>query len=185
MDNLVGLLTSTTGRVSRKSWWIGAVALIAVYVVAIIVASSLAGVSAMPNFGAMVTDPSGVDPATVSQSLEDGSRWEAWIRLAIFAVLAFPCYALAVKRRHDRDNNGADVLICMGLVVVLTLLQAVGIGWEIAGGFPVPTTWLAVVGLLTFIFAIYLLVVMGFLKGTAGPNQYGPDPLGAAAPAAA
>jgi uncharacterized membrane protein YhaH (DUF805 family) len=27
------------------------------------------------------------------------------------------------------------------------------------------------------IFGLYMLVVLGFLKGTAGPNNYGPDPL--------
>ena len=31
------------------------------------------------------------------------------------------------------------------------------------------------------IFAIYLLVVLGFLKGSDGANQYGPDPLGGVA----
>ena len=35
------------------------------------------------------------------------------------------------------------------------------------------------------IFALYLLVVMGFLRGTPGPNQYGPDPLAGSAPATA
>jgi len=25
---------------------------------------------------------------------------------------------------------------------------------------------------------LWLLIELGFLKGTAGPNQYGPDPLG-------
>lgn len=32
-------------------------------------------------------------------------------------------------------------------------------------------------GIILLVYAIYLLVVLGFLKGTAGPNNYGPDPL--------
>ena len=36
---------------------------------------------------------------------------------------------------------------------------------------------LGIVGLILFIYAIYILVVLGFQKGTAGPNTYGADPL--------
>jgi uncharacterized membrane protein YhaH (DUF805 family) len=39
--------------------------------------------------------------------------------------------------------------------------------------------------LVVGVFAIYLLVVLGFLRGTVGPNQYGPDPLGGTASATA
>jgi len=42
------------------------------------------------------------------------------------------------------------------------------------------TAWVLVVsglGIIVGIYAIYLLVVLGFLKGTSGPNNYGPDPL--------
>jgi uncharacterized membrane protein YhaH (DUF805 family) len=42
---------------------------------------------------------------------------------------------------------------------------------------PTPTPLLVVLGLVAGILGIYLLVVCGFLKGTAGSNNYGPDPL--------
>ena len=34
-----------------------------------------------------------------------------------------------------------------------------------------------IIGGIFGIYAIYMLVVLGFLKGTSGPNNYGPDPL--------
>jgi uncharacterized membrane protein YhaH (DUF805 family) len=32
-------------------------------------------------------------------------------------------------------------------------------------------------GLVSFAISIWALVELGFLRGTPGPNQYGPDPL--------
>jgi len=34
-----------------------------------------------------------------------------------------------------------------------------------------------VLGLASFVISIWALVEIGFLRGTVGPNQYGPDPL--------
>ena len=37
--------------------------------------------------------------------------------------------------------------------------------------------WWSLIGLVPFIGAIWILVELGILEGTRGPNQYGPDPL--------
>lgn len=37
--------------------------------------------------------------------------------------------------------------------------------------------WWTLIVLIPFIGAIWALVELGFLRGTEGPNQYGPDPL--------
>ena len=59
--------------------------------------------------------------------------------------------------------------------------EALGIGMSTmdVGGtsIPVPGPIVTGLGFIVGIYAIYLLVVLGFLKGTAGPNNYGPDPL--------
>ena len=34
-----------------------------------------------------------------------------------------------------------------------------------------------VLGLASFVISIWALVEIGFLRGTVGPNAYGPDPL--------
>ena len=119
-------------------------------------------------------------------------RWKrgsAWASLILFVIFAYPGYALSIKRRHDRDNNGMDFIIYLALTAIVLLLQALGIGWETTTvgsvAIPTPAMWLNLLNLALGIFAIYMLVVLGFLKGTAGPNQYGPDPLGGAPAAAA
>jgi len=38
--------------------------------------------------------------------------------------------------------------------------------------------WWSLIALIPIIGSIWLLVELGFLKGTPGPNAYGPDPVG-------
>ena len=40
--------------------------------------------------------------------------------------------------------------------------------------------WMILFNLVPFVGWLYCLFVLGFLKGTSGANQYGPDPLAAA-----
>lgn len=42
------------------------------------------------------------------------------------------------------------------------------------------SAWWILIGLIPLVGAIWTLVENGFLKGTEGPNQYGPDPLAGA-----
>jgi uncharacterized membrane protein YhaH (DUF805 family) len=83
-----------------------------------------------------------------------------------------------------------DIKILFGASVLLQLLQVLGIGvtpTDIGGGvmMPVPATWLTVLYFIFGIAGLYLLVVLGFLRGTVGENSYGADPTGGSwAPAA-
>ena len=64
--------------------------------------------------------------------------------------------------------------VLYGLIVfslLWSLIQALGL-LSSTGGIGM------VVSIIFLIYAIYMLVQLGFLKGTAGPNNYGPDPLG-------
>ena len=93
----------------------------------------------------------------------------SWASLAITLITAIPSMAIAVKRRHDRDNSGLDAKLVIGLIILLQILQSAGVvfvGYVMVGA-----------NLILGIAAIYLLVVTGFLKGDSHPNGYGPDPL--------
>lgn len=37
--------------------------------------------------------------------------------------------------------------------------------------------WFLLVSLIPFVGGLWLFIELGFLKGTVGPNQYGPDPI--------
>ncbi|MFP9136332.1 DUF805 domain-containing protein [Devosia sp. XGJD_8] len=157
MDKLKVLYTTTDGRLSRKEWWIGVVGLI----IASIVLSIILG---MVGLGGA----------------------SGWGQLIAYVILFYPGWCIGIKRRQDRDNNATDFKVLMGLSGLLTLLQAFGIGitmTDMGNGIvmPTPDMWMSVLYLLLGIFGIYMLVQLGFLRGTPGPNSYGPDPLGYAA----
>lgn len=182
MDNIMGLLTSTEGRIGRGRWWLGVVIIIVLAIILSIILS-LVGLGVMPGFGATFD---ATNPQAVMDAAAKASRSAAWGSIISFVIFAYPSYALGIKRRHDRDNNGLDLQIYYVLTFIVLLIQALGIGMtttDVGNGIlvPVPSLPITLLSVVLGIYAIYLLVVMGFLRGTAGPNQYGPDPLGGGA----
>jgi uncharacterized membrane protein YhaH (DUF805 family) len=156
MDKIIALLTTSEGRIGRQQWWIGVVAMIVVG----IIASIVIGIISFGN-------------ATIF----------GWLVVLLNLALLWPSYNIGMKRRHDRDNDGTDLKIMLGVSVLLNILTATGIGSsvvDIGGGVmvPQPAMWLTIINLLFAVFAIYMLVQLGFLKGTTGANTYGSDPLG-------
>lgn len=178
MDSVVSLYTTTAGRISRKTWWLGIVGLI----VASIVVSLILSVVGLGPWGSMPAfDTANPDMAAVSEAMNAAMRSAAWGGLVMFVILAYPTYCLSIKRRHDRDNNGLDLQIYIGLSLLVTLVQALGLGitlGDMGGGvvMPMPAPWLTVLLFVLGIFGIYMLVVLGFLRGTVGDNSYGADP---------
>jgi uncharacterized membrane protein YhaH (DUF805 family) len=91
--------------------------------------------------------------------------------LLIIVVLAYiPLLwiglAISAKRLHDR-NKSAWWLVLFYLVPAV--LQGIGEQLGTAG---------IILTLAGLGISIWALVEIGFLRGTVGPNQYGPDPLG-------
>ncbi len=187
MNNFIALYTDRDGRISRKTWWLASLAMVVGVVILEFIVAAVLGVSLSPNMAAL-TDPS-TDATALAAQMGDSMRKSAWISLVFMVILFVPIMALGLKRRHDRNSGGRDLIIYLVLTVILLLVQALGIGSTTmavgAAQFPTPGPIFTGLSIILGIYGIYLLVVMGFLKGTTGANQYGPDPLlgGAAQPA--
>jgi uncharacterized membrane protein YhaH (DUF805 family) len=119
------VLTSFSGRIPRRIFWIWG---IAVGVVAAIAFSILA-----VAFG---TPP---DPAGGGGGL---SAIGALLMVVLYIPVVWFSLALQVKRWHDRGKSG----------------------------------WWVLINLIPFVGGLWALVECGFLRGTEGPNQFGPDP---------
>lgn len=179
MNNLMGNFTGFNGRLNRQPFWISGIILAVISVVISIVILPLIGLSIMPSMPAIDSTTNAADIANVVNA----ARAKAgWVSLVLFIIFAYPSAAICIKRRHDRNNNGYDVWIYLALALITQLVSALGIGMstmDIGNGTMIPVPGPIVIGLgfIVGIFGLYLLVVLGFLKGTAGPNNYGPDPL--------
>jgi len=78
------------------------------------------------------------------------------------------CVAISVKRLHDR-NKRAWWLLLFG--VVPPLLQVAGSLNTLDSG---PSVGLMIASLAI---SLWALVELGFMRGTRGPNRFGPDPV--------
>jgi uncharacterized membrane protein YhaH (DUF805 family) len=97
-------------------------------------------------------------------------------------VLLWPTFALGVKRFHDRDRSGRG-FVFLELAQLALLLVAVAAAATIEqarlAGYQPPALYAVLMfaaSIAMLALAIYLLVVVGFRKGTPGPNRFGPDP---------
>jgi uncharacterized membrane protein YhaH (DUF805 family) len=159
--DLQWLLFSFSGRINRAKYWL--------VVLINIIVPNVAGI-----FAAMAFGMSGFDPSTeASPDLASPGLWIAGlIGVAIFVFSLWTSLAAAVKRLHDREKSGWWVLlfwILPGIVIGGSALASDMIG-----------VVMALVGLAILIWGF---VEIACLRGTTGPNAYGPDPIPAAATA--
>lgn len=150
MTNIISLLTTFNGRINRRQWWVG-------FVITLI--GSLAGTLLFnPD---MLTSDEAVPP-----------QWPDTIWQLAWLV---PGTAITVKRFNDRDWPwwlGYALAVFAALIYLLPhagVLIDPGADWTGAilfWGF--------------FVALIATFVDNGFLRGTRGPNSYGPDPLAGA-----
>jgi len=70
-----------------------------------------------------------------------------------------------------------DAWLPIGIVSLLLLYPSLAVytkRWHDRG----KSGWWTLIVLIPVIGGIWILIELGILKGTTGPNQYGPDPLG-------
>ena len=94
------------------------------------------------------------------------------LTLALQLVLIFPSYAISAKRFQDRDKPGNLAFIGIGLGIVQTLGRLLGLSDPLQ-----LTAFDWILSLALLIVGIWYLIELGCLRGTAGVNAYGPDPL--------
>ena len=147
MTSIVQLLTTFTGRIDRKQWWIGFV---------IVVLASLGG-TVLLNPESLTAE--GVPPVN-------------WVDTIWQLALLVPGTAITVKRFNDRDWPWWLGYALAAYSALIYLLPHAGFAID-------PNAdWTGTI--LFWIFFAALIAAFidnGFLRGTRGPNRYGPDPI--------
>lgn len=137
------------GRISRQPYWIGILILLAGMLLA-----------SVAVFGALPT-------------VAGDSQMTTVISLVAFFGIIIPAFyaslALAAKRLYDRGKSAWWLLL---FYLVPAVLDGTAQALSNANAILVLT-------LIGAAISIWALIELGFLKGTQGPNRFGPDPLGA------
>ncbi|HXC27619.1 MAG TPA: DUF805 domain-containing protein [Stellaceae bacterium] len=139
---------SAQGRIPRYQWWLGSIGLG--------VAGLIVGVIIGLVFGAAAR----------------GFAGRAVLFLVSLAII-YGSYCLIAKRFHDRDKPELYAQLVVGFRLVKIVLDLIGVSGnhlQLNG-----IDYIFLIGL--FGIAIWLFIDLGCLRGTIGPNQYGPDPL--------
>lgn len=110
--------------------------------------------------------------ATITMTLLPPASWIATLLMLVIFIAAL---ANGARRLHDRNKSAWWLLVFVGIPALLGGLRAL---IEASGGGEGPA---GLVALVSLPFSIWALVELGILKGAAGPNRYGEDPLGEAA----
>jgi uncharacterized membrane protein YhaH (DUF805 family) len=153
------------GRLRRRDWWI-------FFLVLIVLDMFLAALGMAVMGGSLTPFTSGA-----KEDDFDLGGWlaqRALVQMVVTLITLWPALALGVKRIHDRDRSGwwfaAFCLLTVVQQIVTWLRYRIGPGYHPSG----PLTTL--VGLTNLVFAIWMLVELFFLDGTAGGNRFGPSP---------
>jgi uncharacterized membrane protein YhaH (DUF805 family) len=146
------LLFSFNGRINRAKYWLAVLIYLVVWTAFIALCLMWLGGSSIDNLFSVA-----------------GAVLLIWlIGFILLIVGIWSGLAVGVKRLHDRDKSGWWILL-------FWLGPSILGGWQTAtpdlgGGF--------IFSLAATAIAIWAFVELGCLRGTPGPNQYGPDPLG-------
>jgi uncharacterized membrane protein YhaH (DUF805 family) len=148
--SLSDYLFSPHGRINRAKYWLFVV------VSAVIMIVLVAGISLV--WASQLYDPRGGFSFSPVALVVVGVVYLLLLIVGIF---------IGIKRLHDRDKSGWWLLLFYLVPMVFSWISAIlsrnGIG--------------ALFALASLVVSIWTLVELGCLRGTAGPNRYGEDPL--------
>ena len=156
------------GRINRAKWWLGAIILAVIGVILSWILAKILGASLIPPEGTTV------NPDLVGSYV----RKLAIAQLIVFIILVYPGLSIMMKRLNDRDRPSWYAYVFLAPSVLSILLGLVGLTMTTTatgGAGPSSLGW--IINLLSLAIGIWALIELGILKGTAGPNQHGPDPL--------
>ena len=156
MGSLTALLFTYTGRINRAKYWLTVAIYLAITVL-------LIGIGLI-MFGDSLLAVSDEETDEIVAGLLSRGIGFTLIVLVVYIPMVVSGFMVGIKRLHDRDKSGWWLLVFYVLPGVLnTIGESLAAGW--------------IFTLASFAVSIWALVELGFLRGTAGPNRYGPDPL--------
>jgi uncharacterized membrane protein YhaH (DUF805 family) len=151
------------GRINRARYLLATLAILCAMIAVLL---SLAAIGATFGIGGRFS----INLIVISASITLRGPAEVWwfpgiVTLPLTVVFTWPYLAVAIKRLRDRNKSGWWVIPFVGLT-------ALNVHFGNLLGHPP-----AFIDPVSGILFLWGLVEMSFVKGTSGPNRFGPDPL--------
>jgi uncharacterized membrane protein YhaH (DUF805 family) len=144
------LLFSFKGRINRGKYWLAILIYLVIWIAFIAAAVMWLGGFDTDRLFSMV-----------------GAAILLWLFALILIVAGtWSGVATGIKRLHDREKSGWWILVFW---LGPSVLSGIGSTSSASTSF--------VFHIASFAVTIWAIVELGFLRGIAGPNEYGPDPL--------
>jgi uncharacterized membrane protein YhaH (DUF805 family) len=160
--NWISFLFGMRGRINRAQWWLAFLIVLAPFALA-----SAAGYL----FG----DISITLPAYAGAKIKTPYLLALLFLIVVVLTLIAMVFILAAavtKRFHDLDRNDNWAALFIGVPILLSIQVGGVTDIFLIGGYYVPR-------LIANAIFIWMVIWLGCIPGTSGPNQYGAEPLGA------
>ena len=92
---------------------------------------------------------------------------------AVYLVGAIPLYLAGAIQSITWERPAELMMPFGGVFTVWVQLAAIAKRWHDRD----KSAWWTLIGVIPIVGPIWVMVEVGFLKGTEGPNRFGPDPL--------
>lgn len=167
-------LFSFHGRINRAKAWLFVLVVVGFEMVAFIAIASAFGLGHIANVLRHK------EPASVLTDNAVALSVCAVVGLAL-VLLVFSAFAVFVKRLHDRNKSGWWLVIfylvpgVLNIYRLSTMMTAMQHGGTLTGG----SSMGILAGGIASLISLWAFVELYCLRGTAGDNRYGADPLAA------
>jgi uncharacterized membrane protein YhaH (DUF805 family) len=156
------------GRINRAKYLLATLAILCLMVFVLLSLAVLGGILGIGD-GRFAINLIGI---SASIELYDDPPPKAWwfpeiVTIPSTLVFSWAYAAVSIKRLHDRNKSGWWMLPFVGFAGLYGQF-----GDRLSGTYAA-----AFVGLVVGILFLWGFVEMVFVKGTGGPNRFGPDPL--------
>lgn len=96
-----------------------------------------------------------------------------WMGVLAFIVISLVAYVLDMVLRTPNLGSSGAISLIVSLMMIYPSIALSAKRWHDRD----KSAWWILIGLIPLIGAIWAFVEVGCLKGTSGPNRFGPDPV--------
>jgi len=100
-------------------------------------------------------------------------RQSYWMGVLAMAVITIVAALLDAVLGTAGESGFGIISVIVALALIYPSIVLYAKRWHDRG----KSGWWTLIGIVPVIGGLWLLIELGFLKGTDGANQYGPDPL--------